>query len=441
MAKSQETSDHRTTDVLPEEAEVSSTKWSLASWVPKFPALPKYTGSFSVGCADLTWSYLKERQPFEEAEETATAQDNIRHMITRLYYPAEVTAAERTAKWLPSPSSVYAQGYGDFKKLPRWLSIPVVVGMLSFTSIHAFIEAKLPATGPFTNPAKKHQFPVVIFSHGLGGCRTTYSSICGEIASHGFVVCAIEHRDGTANASALPDTGKDTVTYRWPPVNDTDAEYQFRRGQLLFRVSEVQQTIQMLQRLNNGENIEEGKARTESESQFQNRLDFSNVVMAGHSFGAATTVETLRTEKSFFRCGILLDPWVFALEHESSNWRGGLVPTLDKPVLTINSEGFTNWKESFDILLPFLNANRERSRSPFLTVKESRHMNQSDFPILFRTVYGLKDKFSGKIDPEVAINLNNRAILQFLRNTVVEFGQFLPNDEQILSKEPSLITH
>ncbi|KAK9727637.1 hypothetical protein K7432_001671 [Basidiobolus ranarum] len=444
MTQSQEsdTFDHRTTDVLPdEETEAKSDRWNYSSWIPKFPKLPKYTGQFPVGCYDLTWSYTEEKSDEAEPMDNETSKET-KHMLVRLYYPAEVTGAEKTATWLPSPNSAYAQGYGDFKKLPRWISIPALVGMLSFTSIHASIEAKLADVGPFANSTehidagKENQFPVVIFSHGLGGCRTTYSSICGEIASHGFIVCAVEHRDGSANASALPKTEREIVSYRWPPVNDIDAEYHFRREQLLFRVLEIQQTVQMLQKLNNGEII-----GTEKETQFQNRLDISNVVMAGHSFGAATVIETLIAEKTFFKCGILLDPWVLALEHESGNWRGELVPTLDRPVLTINSEGFTQWKESFDTLLPFINANTHREHSPFLTVNNSLHMNQSDFPMLFRTVYGLKDKFGGKIDPEFAIRLNNRAILQFMRETIPVLRQFIANDELILSKDPNITAH
>ena len=44
------------------------------------------------------------------------------------------------------------------------------------------------------NCAKKPLFPVIVFSHGLGGMRTTYSGICCDLASHGYVVAAVEHR-------------------------------------------------------------------------------------------------------------------------------------------------------------------------------------------------------------------------------------------------------
>ncbi|GFS03508.1 platelet-activating factor acetylhydrolase [Elysia marginata] len=45
----------------------------------------------------------------------------------------------------------------------------------------------------------EESFPVLIVSHGIGGNRTTLSTYCYELASRGFVVAAIEHRDGTAS--------------------------------------------------------------------------------------------------------------------------------------------------------------------------------------------------------------------------------------------------
>lgn len=43
-------------------------------------------------------------------------------------------------------------------------------------------------------PSEIKRFPFVIYSHGLGANRTAYSTICCDLASHGFIVAAVEHR-------------------------------------------------------------------------------------------------------------------------------------------------------------------------------------------------------------------------------------------------------
>lgn len=56
---------------------------------------------------------------------------------------------------------------------------------------------------PILDPAESSddpeaQWPLVFFSNGLSGTRTTYSHICIRLAAQGKVVLAMEHRDGTA---------------------------------------------------------------------------------------------------------------------------------------------------------------------------------------------------------------------------------------------------
>ena len=63
---------------------------------------------------------------------------------------------------------------------------------------------------PLTDSQAK--FPVVILSHGIGGNRTTYSTFCCELASHGYLVAVPEHRDGSASMTyVLQDSVRNVV--------------------------------------------------------------------------------------------------------------------------------------------------------------------------------------------------------------------------------------
>ena len=41
-------------------------------------------------------------------------------------------------------------------------------------------------------------YPVIVMSHGLHGHRCVYSATCCDLASQGYVVAALEHKDRSA---------------------------------------------------------------------------------------------------------------------------------------------------------------------------------------------------------------------------------------------------
>jgi len=78
----------------------------------------------------------------------------------------------------------------------------------------AFLRPMLAVTVPVLKDAKiakefeTEKIPLIVFSHGLTANRMQYSGLCREWASHGIMVAAIDHQDGSCVHTVDGNTGK-----------------------------------------------------------------------------------------------------------------------------------------------------------------------------------------------------------------------------------------
>jgi len=80
-----------------------------------------------------------------------------------------------------------------FTKLPAWRNAPLSNQVPRQREETEQFKERKPKHERLETPddkdgKSKPKFPLIMFSHGLGGQRTMYSSICGEVCSFALIV-------------------------------------------------------------------------------------------------------------------------------------------------------------------------------------------------------------------------------------------------------------
>lgn len=371
--------------------------------------LPPPTGTYSIGCVDIMDNNIDEGPFF------------------RLYYPTETTNLyKRNTQWpLWLPRKQYGFGYANFlRRNPK-----NIVGKI-FNWIGGDVYVPCLWQAPIFDSSDK--FPVIVLSHGIGGNRTTYSTLCCELASYGFIVAALEHRDGSASMTYLlkdslkrcvvelvkdPEYGKNkprpmhrshSFKEEWRSFEHTDPlgiqwdDYAYRNKQVLCRASECTRLLDMLEEINKGRSVRNSLGFHFSLKQFKDRIDVSKVALVGHSFGGSTCVSTLGSDQRF-KVGVMLDAWMHPLDETMCN-------SVTQPLLMLNYEKF-QWKKNVQ-QMKWLE--KEGTERPMLTILGACHQACSDFQFIVSKTFGRVMEVRSELSPKVALDLNKRSILGFL---------------------------
>jgi platelet-activating factor acetylhydrolase len=254
------------------------------------PAIPKPFGPHKVGTTEWEVPVSEIPSPSPAPEEYLTT------IKFRLFYPAIPKAKSKSsASWLPSPQREWNQAYASFLGAgPRVSSIiSLIPTLLNMTTMPCIPNA------PLLSKTDLSQYPLLVFSHGLGGNFNAYSAVCTALASFGIVVAAPEHRDGSAPMSIIRSADgrkATTVPYQRHPHAPTAKVLSARNNQLRIRLWELEQLFTILTSFNAGShfsNYAVAGTKIKSGPSLKNVLDLrpGHVTWAGHSFGACTTVQ------------------------------------------------------------------------------------------------------------------------------------------------------
>ncbi|KAM5327945.1 platelet-activating factor acetylhydrolase isoform 1-T2 [Glossophaga mutica] len=355
-------------------ARINKIQALMAAAVSGQAKIPKGSGPYSVGCTDLMSKYTTKST------------------FLRLYYPSQPGDHPDTV-WIPNKEYFY--GLSKFLGT-HWL-MGKVLNVL-------FGSMKTPSS--WNSPVRTgEKYPLIVISHGLGAFRTIYSAIGNELASHGFIVATVEHRDGSASATyyykdqSAAEIGNKSWLYL-RVLRQGEEQAPLRSAQVQQRAKECSEALNVILSAFPVKNVLDLDFDMQ---QLKDSIDRNKIAVIGHSFGGATVIQALHDDQRF-RCGIALDAWMLPMDEK-------VYSRFSQPLFFINSERFQYPANIIKMEKCFI-PGKERK---MITIRGSVHQNFADFTFATGRVTGHLFTLKGEIDSNVALNLTSKASLAFLQ--------------------------
>jgi predicted dienelactone hydrolase len=247
---------------------LSSASFVLLLLVPMF-SLPKPTGPYPVGTRII---YLKD---LSRVESHGANHQMPRELVVQVWYPA-IASKNHLAPYQRMSETTLATSYRSVLWTNSRMDAPIAKN-----------------GGPFI---------VLLFNHRWGGVRTQNTFLTEDLASHGYVVAAIDH-SYNAGRVAMPDGRIIQDAFGYEPIDVTKrTSDQIREAWNKELTTWVADETFVLTALQN-ENLDQT-------SLWYGHLDTSHAGAFGHSFGGSASVQVCSVDARI-RSALNLDGWTF----------------------------------------------------------------------------------------------------------------------------------
>lgn len=323
---------------------------------------PEPTGPFQVGTTSFHW--------VDESREETLTEDNMtdkRELVADVWYPASVQEDLQPAPYWENAAIEMPALRSALSSVPP----RIMLRGTEFEGIDSYSYANVPVAG------ETERYPVVLFSPGWGGIPRLYSIQFEELASHGYVVVALNHPYETA-ITLFPD-GREV---RMAPLIEPDPLIPIMAADISF-------ALDQLEALDNGE-----------AGLFAGRLDMNEIGLYGHSLGG-WAVGLALFEDSRLKAGMTQDGALTGTAMQAG---------LDQPFMYLAGE---------DLSLAGGNPRRIDSFENFrgstylLTLLDFAHLNFTD-----GALWGIRFPLVGTVDEGRAIEVINSYLVAFFDQTL-----------------------
>lgn len=307
---------------------LGNTSVGMAQWAGV--ELPAVTGKYGVGTVVLPM--VDPGRPGEYADGSSS---KYREFMTQIWYPAN--------RGVEGVKSAYA----DETTTAYWLKNVTLPEMdnkdIRFQiKTHAVIGAQV--------AAYRERFPVVIFSPGLGMSYFLYQSIIEDLASHGYIVVAVNSPNSAL--TSFPDGHIRVAT-------DTEDEAIITKYNQE-AADDLTFVAKHLRELDNNSSLP-----------LAGRIAFNRIGCFGHSAGGAASIQA----------GIQASQVAAAIDLDGSAWGEDYKKPISKPMMIVSSSFHSVEDKTLDTTWKNLSKGSYK-----VEVYDTAHLSFSDYILIMRSM-------------------------------------------------------
>ncbi len=389
--------------------------------------LPRPSGTYPVGTTlmaftDTSRAGAHTASSGNEPEGPESSAAKYRNIPVRIWYPASDTSGKQRANWMSN--SELSRMFAECKNLPD------ILGQLTLIKTNSYLNAAL--------SGQEAKYPVILFSGGGAMFNGQNVIQMEELASHGYIVCAVghpyddfvcEYPDGTIvpydpqHLKALSEDIGNAIENAEKLYGEDGSNPEFIKYVLnnctlntadaINWSKDMSFVADVLTRLNSGKSTTNGEQNvrdavmapinadpgiTDAVDMFAGKLDMERLGIFGHSFGGAAAGEACLRDNRF-KAFINMDGTPFGTALDNVISQPFMILTTGKDEQKIIRNGYSADQKNF--ISVYLNG--------------SAHMNFSDFNTVIPNI-GKLTGLLGEIDSDRQRQIMNEYILVFFNS-------------------------
>lgn len=320
--------------------------------------LPKPSGPYAIGTTRYNLLDTTRIDPY-----SSDPAHSYRELIMQVWYPADTNNA--ISHCVKHNDYISAHSYSYIKQMIQ-----------QGKQLPGFIEHSI-RTNAYPNisvSTQQKHYPVALFSHGFGNPIYLYTSFLEELASHGFIVAAVEHTY-RAEPTEFDDGRIIGIAQEWYTIMSSMAQFEqvaYDREMDVW-VKDLQCAINKLEKIN----------VNDPKNILSNALDLQNLGAFGHSFGGSAVVQLCRSDNRF-KAGVNIDGSLFGKKpSDGFNKPFMLIAAGDHQLSDVEYAifgGRAGFKDFFDRHMSLINTFMTNLTSDkyYITFENTRHSYFSD---------------------------------------------------------------